>query len=153
MNHCLFQYVSSEDLPPLLRRNANRGISVSSIPRQQLNACNEILAEIKFSFPVPGIKVDFSGNGPRSQLNGLFFHEVERGVLDGKDYRAIEHVFRSSLHFWTFVLVMRRVSISLDTCRICRPDISLHTSCTSIKIGNVSAGGCLPFEILCHESI
>ena len=58
-----------------------------------MNASNAILAEIEKNYSATGLHVDFSKKEKTAQLNGFFLRDGVRGMLEGKNYRAIDLVF------------------------------------------------------------
>lgn len=67
--------------------------------RYLLNACHGILAELQLSYPVHGVHVDLSGKGSKSKLISLLVNDGVRGMLEGKDYKSVDIVFRFSAAF------------------------------------------------------
>lgn len=65
----------------------------SSCKKLLLNGCNSLLTAYQNDFDLRGLRVDFSTNQNSSQLNGFFTSADVKGMLEGKDYSAIDTVF------------------------------------------------------------
>ena len=91
---------------PLLKKNlifyldSDRPISVNnrvrklaSIRTAVLRGCNSVLRYFQTHSVMPGTRIDFSKSYCSSSLNGLYPSTGLRGMLEGKDFKALDTVF------------------------------------------------------------
>jgi len=99
LKNCFTEYLHSNSVTtnPVGARRYQRTLSSQRI--QVLKVCNAILAEVENTYPASGLHVDFSKTEKTSQLNGLFLREGVRGMLEGKNFRAVDMVFPFVLSF------------------------------------------------------
>ena len=65
----------------------------SSVRASVLRGCNTVLSVFQNEYMMPGTRVDFSKKEGSSQLNGIYMTRGLRGMLEGKDYRALDVMF------------------------------------------------------------
>lgn len=90
---CLVQYLSSDEIYSHPCGPNGKRKRLSSVRMALLRACNAILAHVEEKYALPGLHVDFAKTGKTTQLNGLFTADGLRGMLEGKDYYAVDMVF------------------------------------------------------------
>lgn len=59
-----------------------------------LSGCNTILFSIQKHFQMNELSVGFYERKKSSGLNRLFKHGWLKGILEVKDYRAVDYIFR-----------------------------------------------------------
>ena len=90
---CMVQMLNSNSMftnPNDNRRGQKR---YSSMKTAILRGCNSLLAAIQNQYPLSGVNVDFSKKEASTSLNGLFTADGLKGMLEAKEYRAIDYVF------------------------------------------------------------
>lgn len=93
LKECTVGYLSVTDKEVLLAVRNKRRKKASSCKSQLLNGCNNLLSAYQKEFPIPGLQVSFSTAQKSSQLNGFFTSTGVKGMLEGKDYAAVDTVF------------------------------------------------------------
>ena len=85
----VFFYLISDRIIPI----NNRMRKMSSLRSSILRGCNTILRFFQSHSFMPGTRIDFSKKDCSSQLNGIYTSTGLRGMLEGKDYKALDTVF------------------------------------------------------------
>lgn len=93
LKNCLIQYLSSEKMYSHPDGPSGKQKRVSLLKTPLFRACNSILAQIEEKYALPGLHVNFAKREKSAQLNGLFTGDGLRGMLEGKDYYAVDMVF------------------------------------------------------------
>ena len=93
MKQCLSEYFNSSIPCHAIHQTRKPPRPISSYRMNILRAVNSILATIEKDFGAPGLHIDFSKHERSTQLNGLYVREGLRGMLEGKNYRALDMVF------------------------------------------------------------
>lgn len=91
LKFCYICYLSSEQV--MTHRPGKPDKPASSMKNSVLRAVNSMLTEIQTKYPMPGRNVDFAKKEASSGLNGLFTNDGLKGMLEGKDYQAVDYIF------------------------------------------------------------
>lgn len=90
---CTYQLASSNYKVRYINASGKATTSIRSKKIPLLAACNTLLRLIERDSGIAQLHVDFSTKDMSSALNGIFLQTGLRGMLEGKDYRALDHVF------------------------------------------------------------
>ena len=89
----LFQYLGSEAQHKHHSGSNSTATSFKNIRTSILRGCNTLLRYFENSHLMPGTRIDFSKKEASSQLNGFYTSTGLRGMLEGKDFKALDFVF------------------------------------------------------------
>eukprot|EP00737_Agarophyton_chilense_P001689 gb/GEZJ01001895.1/.p3 GENE.gb/GEZJ01001895.1/~~gb/GEZJ01001895.1/.p3 ORF type:complete len:178 (+),score=19.70 gb/GEZJ01001895.1/:2858-3391(+) len=67
--------------------------SFKNIGTSLFKDANNILVDIELHFPAPGLHIDFSTAEKGNSLNGFFTPDGIKGMVEPKEYRALDVVF------------------------------------------------------------
>jgi len=93
LKECTVSYLSSATLETNPTKKGYKRKKFKSCKNQLLSGCNNLLIGYQNDFRVTRLRVDFSSSQTSGQLNGFFTSTGVKGMLEGKDYHAIDTVF------------------------------------------------------------
>jgi len=93
LKSCFSEYLYTTDVITFPAGPRRKQRVMSSQRSNILKSFNAILAEIEKNYPATGLHVDFSKKEKSAQMNGFYLRDGVRGMLEGKNYRAVDMVF------------------------------------------------------------
>lgn len=90
---CIMSRLNSNNMTSTAGSKTGQPRTFRALRHVILRGANDILAGMQRDCNVRGFQVDFSSGEKGSGLNGMFRNDGLRGMLEAKDYRAVDMVF------------------------------------------------------------